>query len=156
MYKVIWNVPGVIKNGMSIPPDEGNADYVRYLQWLEEGNSPEIIHPQPRPTSDLRLEEYLKQLKKRVSAEALTDIVEVIVTELQARGKAETEDFADLCAITDDIDKKYPRKKKPPREPKPEPEPGDDKEPKLKTASVAAATTKTTTRKTAAKKDAKQ
>ena len=30
-----------IADGVCIPFDEGNRDYQEYLEWLEEGNTPE-------------------------------------------------------------------------------------------------------------------
>lgn len=50
MYKLITNpttgIPEVVRrndNGVFvfIPMIEDNADYIRYLEWLEEGNTPE-------------------------------------------------------------------------------------------------------------------
>ncbi len=41
MYKV--NQYGVIiriSDGAIIPPDENNTDYVEYLAWLAQGNTP--------------------------------------------------------------------------------------------------------------------
>lgn len=40
-------MPIVIRreDGLWIPMDERNADYNKYLQWLEEGNTPEEYNP---------------------------------------------------------------------------------------------------------------
>lgn len=52
MYKIVklslpdgYNHDNLIRNsdGAVIPFDEKNRDYVAYLLWLDEGNSPEII-----------------------------------------------------------------------------------------------------------------
>lgn len=46
MYKKYSNLPELvirIADGACIPTDEKNMDYQRYLEWLEEGNEPEII-----------------------------------------------------------------------------------------------------------------
>lgn len=41
MYKI--NGSGVVRvsDGAIIPGDVGNSDYVNYLSWLEDGNTPE-------------------------------------------------------------------------------------------------------------------
>lgn len=46
MYKLIKNYTGqissVVKNAtMSIPFDPANKDYQEYLEWIDEGNTPE-------------------------------------------------------------------------------------------------------------------
>jgi hypothetical protein len=48
MYKQYKNIDGTIANGIirtsdnaSIPADESNTDYQKYLAWLEAGNTPE-------------------------------------------------------------------------------------------------------------------
>ena len=35
-----------LSDGAFIPPDPGNTDYRDYLNWLDEGNTPE---PEPEP-----------------------------------------------------------------------------------------------------------
>ena len=48
MYKQCLNLDGTIANcitrladGASIPFDPANTDYIAYLAWLAEGNTPE-------------------------------------------------------------------------------------------------------------------
>lgn len=36
-------------DGAFIPPDSANNDYVEYLKWLEEGNTPNPYVPPPSP-----------------------------------------------------------------------------------------------------------
>ena len=38
-----------IEDRAFIPKDTGNKDYVEYLAWLEEGNTPEAADPEPEP-----------------------------------------------------------------------------------------------------------
>jgi hypothetical protein len=42
-----------------IPPDPANTDYVAYLQWLSEGNTP-LPAPEPDPAPVLTTEQKLE------------------------------------------------------------------------------------------------
>jgi hypothetical protein len=37
-----------ISDGAGIPMAEGNSDYVRYLEWVAEGNTPLPVDPPPQ------------------------------------------------------------------------------------------------------------
>lgn len=39
-----------LADGVTIPPDTGNADYREYLAWVGEGNTPEPVPAPPVPT----------------------------------------------------------------------------------------------------------
>jgi len=48
-----------LEDGGSIPNDPANSDYAEYLEWLEEGNTPEAADVPPAPTyKELRAAEY--------------------------------------------------------------------------------------------------
>ena len=48
-----------IADKSSIPNDPANTDYAAYLEWVEEGNTPEAADVPPAPTyKELRAAEY--------------------------------------------------------------------------------------------------
>jgi hypothetical protein len=52
MYKLLSGGGVFLNHGglvSSIPPDETNRDYRKYLAWLDEGNTPEPADPEPGP-----------------------------------------------------------------------------------------------------------
>ena len=60
MYKLTDNTNIIrISDGAFIPADEANTDYANYLEWVEEGNTPEAADVPPDPTyKELRAAEY--------------------------------------------------------------------------------------------------
>jgi len=52
MYKLMTH--GVIRlaDGASIPNDPANRDYLRFLEWVADGNTPDPQDPPPPPTQD--------------------------------------------------------------------------------------------------------
>ena len=60
MYK-LTNTTTIIRiaDKSSIPNDPANTDYAAYLEWVEEGNTPEAADVSPDPTyKELRAAEY--------------------------------------------------------------------------------------------------
>ena len=61
MYKLNHNSTQITRlaDGASIPNDPSNSDYAAYLEWVEEGNTPEAADVPPDPTyKELRAAEY--------------------------------------------------------------------------------------------------
>ena len=61
MYKLNQNTTSITRltDGASIPADMGNTDYVAFLNWLSEGNTPEPADIPPSPTyQELRASAY--------------------------------------------------------------------------------------------------
>ena len=60
MYK-LTNTTTIIRiaDKSSIPNDPANTDYAAYLEWLEDGNTPEAADVPPAPTyQEKRVAEY--------------------------------------------------------------------------------------------------
>jgi len=61
MYKLNQNSTSItrLSDGASIPDDPANRDYAAYLEWVEEGNTPEAADVPPDPTyQENRVKEY--------------------------------------------------------------------------------------------------
>lgn len=62
-YKLLANSTSIFRSdGAYIPADPANTDYVEYLAWLAEGNTPDPADPPPAPDyKSLRHDAYQKE-----------------------------------------------------------------------------------------------
>ena len=59
MYKLSIYTTVIRSDGAHIPCDPNNSDYAKYLEWLEEGNTPEpATEPTPLTYRELRAAAY--------------------------------------------------------------------------------------------------
>lgn len=92
-----------LSDGASIPADEGNRDYQEYLTWLDAGNTPAPIDPEPVPT----YAEALRALNAtfysdRAALSADLNNVQLLDGEHQDSRTADLQqDYADLLAQYD-------------------------------------------------------
>ena len=62
MYKVInENIIFAVGKNTFIPVNLSNSDYVEYVKWLADGNTPDPADPLPEPAPALDPVEKLKQ-----------------------------------------------------------------------------------------------
>lgn len=63
-YK-LRRVGGVIRllDNACIPENENNCDWISYLKWLDEGNTPEPADPEPEPMDFSDINNATKILK---------------------------------------------------------------------------------------------
>lgn len=90
MYQ-LTDSPMVLRtsDGLFIPPSEGNQDYLEYLAWLDEGNTPQPPVPPapPVPQSVTRRQGRLALLEvgKLAEVEALFDSITDPVQKMAAQ-----------------------------------------------------------------------
>lgn len=66
MYKLTNSTRIVrIADGISIPADSANVDYVEYLAWCSEGNTPESADPIPSPVAHVKMAQARKALLRK-------------------------------------------------------------------------------------------
>lgn len=72
-YKLNYQSGVTRDDGLSIPPDPANSDYIEYLLWVELGNTPDPADiPDPQVAIQLQISTLEReQLLPRVSREGL-------------------------------------------------------------------------------------
>ena len=115
MYK-LTNSSSVIRlsDGAYIPADENNRDYQAYLQWLEEGNTPEPADiPEPQVPQVISKYQGIAQLHiagllpsvKAIMADEATDPLTVIAWDNVQEFRRESPMIAEIAGalgITDE------------------------------------------------------
>jgi hypothetical protein len=61
-----------IADGASIPPDPANTDYAAYLQWVEQGGTPE---PAPEPVAPVELTPAEKLAASGLTVDELKELL---------------------------------------------------------------------------------
>jgi hypothetical protein len=61
-----------LTDGAFIPPDPANTDYATYLQWVEQGNTPE---PAPEPVAPVELTPAEKLAASGLTVEELKSLL---------------------------------------------------------------------------------
>lgn len=93
-----------ISDGAFIPVDERNADYRRYLEWLEEGNTALEPDAPPQPTRDeidaaaARADQEVMAIAAMTPAQA-ADWIEVNVTSIATAKMALRRMAKALCIL---------------------------------------------------------
>lgn len=70
-----------IEDGATIPKDTGNGDYVKYLKWIEDGNT---IAPYEKTTLDLQAEKDETDAAETRTYEKLRALKEMTPTQVKA------------------------------------------------------------------------
>ena len=74
------------ETGASIPNDEGNRDWQKYLAWVAEGNTPDPADPPPpTPTGG---EQFDQRIDGDPVMKALVDELEVLSPGYRGRARA--------------------------------------------------------------------
>lgn len=104
-------------DGATIPGDAGNRDRAEYQAWIALGNSPAIAPP-PAPPGyrDRRQKAYIGLntvdglgVDDGDPIRTIGDVLDVVISELVARGPALTENFSAMISKITVIKQRYPK-----------------------------------------------
>ncbi len=100
MYKLLQSLDVTrISDGAYIPANEGNRDYVDYLAWVSEGNTPEPADPPPAVYPRLSVRDFLALFtpEEKLAVKAATrvnDTVSLVYDEMMVSQYISAEDPA--------------------------------------------------------------
>lgn len=101
MFKLLSNPEMVLRiaDGARIPRDPSNLDYVAFLTWQAQGNTPQAADPPPPPTQDMLDVQAANTYAKLVALRNMTPAQVMTYIDANVNNLAEARDALKTLAI---------------------------------------------------------